>query len=573
MNGVSTLEFLIRRQIRRSVTIPVTILSLATFGLVIRHALLESVDQARIDALRGAIALDQSTIALEEHWRTSLEAARAVGDLEGFLGALQQVDSSVCLVSLWEGDTLRWSHPRRDESNRPPRTGPSWTGAERDPRCAETVVRHTLSLDSGRTVVVSFRLSQLSRRLLDPQRKLDDHLSLVDAKGVYVADFRSDLLDQSEVDPLSGRLHEAGNQTGFHFENGRLVGYAAQRLRGPPWTLVGRRDVLETIRGLIPLLALMVFFLAVSILVGVRVRRKAVRHILAPLEDLRASLDALEVGRFEKRLEPSGLSELDNLAETFNRMAEAIESREAARLQELERAVEGLESFSYTVSHDLRSPLRAIDGYAHVLEDDEAPRLSAEGRGTIERIKAATRRMQRLIDDLLRLSRTKRCDLQLEPVDVDAMVREVAREEGARFPDRSIRWEIAPLGEAVCDPGLFRQAWSNLVSNALKYSSVRADIAIRISRTDAPDSVGWTISDNGVGFDPLHADKLFGTFQRLHTDKAFEGTGIGLALVRSIVERHQGRVSGDAIPDQGATFRIQLPRKVSASGMSIGSSP
>ncbi len=560
---ISSLESLVRRQILLAGVVPVVALSLASVAVVIRHALMESRETARINAARGAVAIDQATRILETRWRDAFAAARATDSPHATLRAMVDADSGACLVSIWKDDSLLFSHPRRDESRILPDSGKHWTGAESDPRCDEPVVRHTLALDSGRLAVVSLRLSRVSKTILDPLHEIDDHMSLIDANGIYVANFKSEILGQKEVDPLSGRLGGMDSvQSGYHFEAGVPIGFSAHRLQGPPWTLVARKDMLETVRSLTPLLGLMAVVLALSIAIGTRVRKHAASRILAPLEQLKRSVDAVEDGRFESALPMSGMTEIDNLSGAFNRMAAAIESRESRRLKELERAVTGLESFSYTVSHDLRAPLRAIDGHSRILLEDESDRLTPDGKRSLDRILAATGRMHQLIDDLLRLARTNRSPLRIQPVDMDAMVRDLLKD--ANFEgdgSRAIAWKISPLGVAECDPGLIRQVWSNLVSNAVKYSSRKEAPEIRISRTDDPQWSRWSVSDNGVGFDPAHADKLFGTFQRLHSEAEFEGTGIGLALVRNIMEMHGGGVTGSGVPGEGATFEFRLPKR------------
>jgi signal transduction histidine kinase len=559
----SSLESLVRRQILLAGVVPVVALSLASIAVVVRHALMESRESARMNAARAAVAIDQATRIMEDHWRGTFAAAAHTTNRAATLRAMVDADSGACLVSIWKGDSLLFSHPRRDESSILPDSGKHWTGAESDPRCDEPVVRHTLHLDSGKLAVVSLRLSRVSKAILDPLHEIDDHLSLIDANGIYVANFKSEILGQKEVDPLSGRMGGMDSvQSGYLIENRIPIGFSAHRLQGPPWTLVARKNTLEIARSLLPLLGLMATFLVLSIAIGARFRKHAALRILAPLAQLKNSVDAVENGRFENPLPLSGMTEIDNLSGAFNRMALAIETRDSRRMKELERAMAGLESFSYTVSHDLRAPLRAIDGHSRILLEDESERLTDAGRQSLERIITATGRMHQLIEDLLRLARTNRSPLTNRMVDMDAMVREFVKESYLDGDKPSkVEWKISELGTAHCDPGLIRQVWSNLVSNAVKYSSRKEAPVVAISRTEEDDWIRWSVKDNGVGFDPDHADKLFGTFQRLHTDAEFEGTGIGLALVRNIVELHGGKVSGTATPGNGATFEFRLPRK------------
>lgn len=226
----------------------------------------------------------------------------------------------------------------------------------------------------------------------------------------------------------------------------------------------------------------------------------------------------------------------------------------------LEVANKELESFSYSVSHDLRAPLRHIDGYARMLVEDLGPELPAEPRRYLQTIIDSARRMGLLIDDLLNLSRLGRKPLSLQEIDMRALVQSAIQEVASddRALDRRI--EVATLPAAVGDSALLKQVWVNLLSNAVKYSAPRgADARIEVRGERSDDTVRYTISDNGVGFDMRYADKLFGVFQRLHPQDQFEGTGVGLAIVKRIVSRHGGRVTANAQPDRGATFCIELP--------------
>jgi PAS domain S-box-containing protein len=230
-----------------------------------------------------------------------------------------------------------------------------------------------------------------------------------------------------------------------------------------------------------------------------------------------------------------------------------LEDRVRRRTAELEAANKELESFSYSVSHDLRAPLRAVNGFAEIVLEDYGAVLPPEGHRLLETIRESGRRMGDLIDDLLGFSRLGRHTLKARRVDVDGLVRAVVEElRPAKKGTLEVRFgELAPC---VADPSLLRQVWVNLISNAFKYSRDREHAVVEIGSEAAGDDSAYFIRDNGVGFDMKYAHKLFGAFTRLHRDDEFEGTGIGLAIVQRIVHRHGGRVWADAALDRGATF-------------------
>lgn len=231
------------------------------------------------------------------------------------------------------------------------------------------------------------------------------------------------------------------------------------------------------------------------------------------------------------------------------------------RALQLEAANHDLEAFSYSVSHDLRSPLRHIIGFAEVLEEDEAPRLSEEGKQHLERIRKAGFKMSSLIDDLLHFARYSRVELNATDVDMNKLVAEVLDDLEPDLKGRTVHWKIDQFPPVSADPGLLRQVVVNLISNALKYSSKRAISKIEIGCKQAPRETLFWVRDNGVGFDQTYAKKLFVVFERLHNQEQFEGAGVGLATVRKIVSRHGGRTWAEGKVDQGATFYFTLPLK------------
>ena len=247
------------------------------------------------------------------------------------------------------------------------------------------------------------------------------------------------------------------------------------------------------------------------------------------------------------------------LRERIASQAAELERRVVERTSELVEKNKELESFSYSVSHDLRSPLRAISGYARMLEEDYATNLDEEGRRYLSVVSKEAGRMGTLIDDLLAFSRLGREDFRPAAIDMTALVQDVVKEV-RRTAAPATEIETEPLPQAIGDRALLRQVWLNLLSNAAKYSGKQDEPRIRISAEERPSECVYRIEDNGAGFDMRHYDKLFGVFQRLHGFEEFHGTGIGLAIVKQVVTRHGGRVWAEGEPGRGAVFYFSLPR-------------
>lgn len=229
------------------------------------------------------------------------------------------------------------------------------------------------------------------------------------------------------------------------------------------------------------------------------------------------------------------------------------------RTRELAATNKELEAFSYTVSHDLRAPLRAINGFASVLVEDHAEQLVPEARGLVDRIVAASRRMGELIDALLSFHRLAREDLQREPVDLSTMAIELLEEMRLLYPGRSIGWQVTPGLSATGDRRLIRNVLQNLLGNALKFTGSQPLAQIEVGRGRDRQQEAFFVRDNGEGFDAAAAAKLFGAFQRFHRRDQFDGTGIGLASVQRVIHRHGGEIWAESQPGQGATFWFTLP--------------
>jgi DNA-binding response OmpR family regulator len=263
---------------------------------------------------------------------------------------------------------------------------------------------------------------------------------------------------------------------------------------------------------------------------------------------LRHEMEALEMQAVKELADTRAA----NIADLEAKNKELSKAREAAV-----NLAKELESFSYSVSHDLRAPLRSIDGFSVALLEDDADRLSEEGRRHLDRIRAATTRMAQLIDDLLGLAKVSRKELSLESVDLSAMAQQVADELRAQDHGRRVRVDIQPGLKVQADPGLLRAVLENLLGNAFKFTRDRAEPQVDLFAELGPGGAPvYTVRDNGAGFDMSYAGKLFGVFQRLHSTAEFPGTGVGLATVARIVGRHGGRIWAEGKPGSGAAFHF-----------------
>ncbi len=279
------------------------------------------------------------------------------------------------------------------------------------------------------------------------------------------------------------------------------------------------------------------------------------------------AVDAMKIGAIDYVLKPLKLSALRPVlarALTIRRLRTKnaeLEASVRAHTEDLEAANQELEAFSYTISHDLRMPLRAINGFTELLLAHHAATLDPQVRRYFDFIRKGGLEMSRLIDAVLAFSRLGRHALSRESIDLEKLCREVFDELANERVDRKVELRLGPLPKVHADPTLVRQVFVNLISNAIKYTRPRASAVIElgIAGHEPDGSTVLFIRDNGVGFDPHYADRLFQVFQRLHSLSEFEGTGVGLATVRRIIERHSGRIWAESKPDQGATFYFTLP--------------
>jgi signal transduction histidine kinase len=297
--------------------------------------------------------------------------------------------------------------------------------------------------------------------------------------------------------------------------------------------------------------------------------------IATRISALERNAERLARGERLRRTASRGEDEIGSLDAALRRASLLLRSRERELRgvnAELERTVHEqallnreLEAFSYSVSHDLRAPLRSIDGFAQALREDWGERLDAAGQDHLARVRNAAQRMGRLIDDLLKLSTVTRSPVQRSDVDISQLARDVIGDLTTRNPSRVVQWEITDNMHGWCDPSLARIVLENLLGNAYKFTSKTPEARIEFSAVDGSTPTVYIIRDNGAGFDMKYVQKLFAPFQRLHADREFPGSGIGLATVQRIVHKHGGEVRTDAEVNRGATFRFTLePSKPAA---------
>ena len=303
----------------------------------------------------------------------------------------------------------------------------------------------------------------------------------------------------------------------------------------------------------------------ILILIGMLVAWLISRNFTRPLDRLNEATAAIANGDYSSPVPIDRRDELGQLAVAFNAMAlqvsqaqHVLEQQVLARTEELEIANKELEAFSYSVSHDLRAPLRAVSGYAMMLKEDYEDTFDAEARRITGNILSNVKMMGRLIDDLIAFSRLGKREVNRRDIDMKALAESSITELLAIWPEEKFSIVTGDLPHCQGDEDLVKQVWLNLVGNAFKYSSQSAEPLIEVGSNNGSGGAVYFVRDNGAGFDMKYADKLFKVFQRLHSQEEFEGTGVGLALVKRIIDKHKGRIWAEASPGKGAAFYFTL---------------
>jgi signal transduction histidine kinase len=366
-----------------------------------------------------------------------------------------------------------------------------------------------------------------------------------------------------------------GRTGDYWYENGELLLLRKISFQGKPAAVVVIRSDLVQIREQLEQCSIIVLLVLLGCLSAVLlVSRFASRTITGPFLQLAGWVQTVtHKNDYSLRASTdSPCKEFTILVDSFNEMLaqirrrddelqksrEQLEERVEERTSELEATNKELEAFTYSVSHDLRAPLRHINGFSQLLIDEYGPHLP-EGAGRyLDRIQAGARQMGQLVDELLNLSRIGRRDINIQVTGLDSLVEQVVGDLKMELNGRKVEWKISSLPFVECDPTLMRQVFVNLLSNAVKYSRPRDPAVIEVGSMPGDGQSTIFVRDNGVGFNMKYANKLFGVFQRLHRAEDFEGTGIGLATVQRIIQKHGGSIWVEAELDKGATFYFTL---------------
>jgi signal transduction histidine kinase len=438
-------------------------------------------------------------------------------------------------------------------------------------------------LAANSTAALAFANEADATELLDAL-KYDPHMV---AAALYDQDGR--VLATYPAAVAADLIPAAPQPDGYRFEGSRLLGFTPvaqgeNRRLGTLYIASDTKAVSDALR-LSGVIAIGV--LAIALLAAYALAAALQGRISEPILALAETATAVSTRQdYSVRAPKLGEDELGTLTDAFNQMlgrisdqdrelrrhATDLEQRVEARTHELSESNETLrrnaaellaanqelDAFAYSVSHDLRAPLRSIDGFSQVLLEDFADKLGEAGRDSLRRVRAASQRMAALIDDLLKLARVTRVEMRTTTVDVSGIARDIVAELQGSDPARQVEFVITAGLEARADAPLLRVVIENLLRNSWKYTAKQPQARIEFGTTEANGGRAFVVRDNGAGFDMKYMDKLFGVFQRLHSTAEFEGTGVGLATVRRIITRHGGQIWAEAAVDQGATFYFTL---------------
>jgi signal transduction histidine kinase len=423
----------------------------------------------------------------------------------------------------------------------------------------------------------------VSALLFDDQSSAEKTLSALQVSpniisaGILALDgkpFAAYSRDNSERTPELPRLATGQSET-YRFSGGTVVLVRSIVFQGKSTGTIYIQSGLEALYSRLRLYAgISAIVLAVSLLVALLISPIFQREIAGPIVQLAeiAQLVSRDKNYSVRAAPADSCDEVSVLVGAFNGMLSQIQERERAlqkahdeleqrvqeRTTELDNTNKELEAFSYSVSHDLRAPLRAIDGFSQALLEDYSEKLDSSGQDHLQRVRLAAQRMSSLIDDLLNLSRVTRSEMRREKLDLSAVVRSIAEELQRGTPSRKVTFVIADGLKVEGDSRLLRVAIENLLGNAWKYTSSHDSARIEFGLHQPNGQPAYFIRDDGAGFDPLYSNRLFGAFQRLHSMAEFPGTGIGLATVQRIIRRHGGDIWAEGAVEKGATFYFTL---------------
>jgi signal transduction histidine kinase len=435
--------------------------------------------------------------------------------------------------------------------------------------------------------------NSISAVVFDDPRSAETTLSALEAAPhvmsaeIYLPDghaFAGYRRDRGEPPPPPPAIPRGQTQT-YRFQSGEVTLARLIAFQGKPVATVYMRSDLEAMRDRerkFALIVTTVFLL--SLLAAMWMSSSTRRSIAEPIVRLAETARiVLSEKDYSVRAPANGeRNEIAILISSFNEMLAQIQKRDAAlgeardrleqqvqeRTAQLNTANADLEAFSYSVSHDLRAPLRHISAFSQMLSEEYGSKMEPDAQRHLNRIQSGVKNMGRLIDALLTMAQIGRKGLVCEITDLNSMVKDVLSDLQPELQGRQVDWHIGELSSVECDPGLVKQVFANLISNAVKYTRRREIAVIEVGQVEDEGTSVIFVRDNGAGFDERYADKLFGVFQRLHRSEEFEGTGVGLSTVQRIIKKHGGEIWAKGEVDKGATFFFALTAK--ASGATSG---